>query len=178
MEGGDVGRLHRHVHVHPLSCAAQLKGCPCTCTCSCTHSWGANKLSKPTTLAGFGSPSQCAQWAVGPFADLTIIPRQRSFLTPWAEQLSMFLFFLSLITHLYFWWKQRSIRNIQKADQNVWSRDVRKSCCRNDQSLKSTSQLLSLISFAGFPKRTLGTSWDWLKLIKSKQRASPWHGLA
>ena len=54
---------------------------------------GKNELSKPTTIAGFGSPSQCAQLAVGPFADLTIIPRQRSFLTPWAERLSMFLFF-------------------------------------------------------------------------------------
>ena len=147
------------------------------------HRWGANELSKPTTIAGFGSPFQCAQWAVGPFADLTIITRQRSFLTPWAERLSMFLFlFLSSITHVYFGcihrWKQRSINNIQKADQNAWSRDVRKSCCRNDQTLKFTSQLLSLISFAGFPKRTLGTSRDWLKLMKSKQRVSPWHGLA
>ena len=142
------------------------------------HRWGANELSKPTTIAGFGSPSQCAQWAVGPLCRPYNHSSTKELPYPLGRATVHVFVFLSLITHLYFWWKQRSIRNIQKADQNVWSRDVRKSCCRNDQTLKSTSQLPSLISFAGFPKRTLGTSWDWLKLIKSKQRASPWHGLA
>ena len=138
------------------------------------HRWGANELSKPTTIAGFGSPSQCAQWAVGPLCRPYNHSSTKELPYPLGRATVHVFVFLSLITHLYFWWKQRSIRNIQKADQNVWSRDVRKSCCRNDQTLKSTSQLPSLISFAGSfwfhirwrssQRRSLCSSYTWPKV--------------